>query len=121
MQPKVSKNLPRTRLNLSVRKQARPGDRECHNNGLENNGPNNPSDHRARGILLGLGREKLLIHRLIPQQKQAGRKKELQASNVREIAEDLKVCGRQARMDRSPPSRMVSKNGQSDDHREGSK
>src|ERR1700733_12788120 len=54
VQPKISKNLPRTRLNLSTGKQTRPRDRERHDNGLENNRADDPSNHRPRSILLRL-------------------------------------------------------------------
>ncbi len=115
----VGEDLARMLVDLAGGEEGGAGDGEGDDDRLEDDNADEPTDDGAGGVLLGLCREELLVHGLVAEHEQAGGQEELEALHEREVAEDLKVGGRQRGVDGGPASGMVDQDRQREQHGDG--
>ena len=78
-----------------------------------------PADDGDARVALGFGREELLVHDLVAEHEQQGGHQKLEPLRKRQVAQHLKVRGRQRGVQTRPAAGLHEEHGRGDDADDG--
>ena len=99
--------------------EGRAADGDEDNDGLKEEGADEPADDGKAGVALRAGGEELLIHDLVAEHEEHGGDQELHGADEGEVAKHLEVGGRQRGMQAGPSAGVGEEQGRGNDADDG--